>query len=161
MTSPSVALIAALGNVPPSVLALPTARFEPLRDVFRRAGDLEGVEPAVLAAIAWSESDFVVSAVNATSRATGLMQIMPFNFRPYGIEANPTEPLGNIRAGARDLTAKGYGRRRFRDVMQGYNGLVIGNDPPEVDARQLAGFNTYYSRIIARWAFFTFGGYFS
>lgn len=158
--SPSAAFIAALSNVPPGVLALPEARFTPLIPAFKAAAAAEGVEPEVLAAIAWAESDFVVTAVNPTSRATGLMQLMPFNFRPYGIEANPTEPVGNIRAGAKDLKAKGYGRRRFRDVMQGYNGLIIGNDTPEVDAKQLAGFNIYYSRIIARWAFFTFGGQF-
>jgi len=53
----------------------------------------------LLKAIIKAESDFDPHAVSKTG-ATGLMQIMPENFKPLGI-SDPFDPRENINAGAR------------------------------------------------------------
>jgi soluble lytic murein transglycosylase-like protein len=121
---------------------------------FQQVGKELNIPPALLAAIAWTESAFIATAKNPSSGATGLMQLMPFNFAPYGIAHNPTDPLGNIRAGARDLLAKGYGKKSLRDALKGYNGFRSEGDPVK-----LAAFTLYYRRITSRWCFITVNQY--
>ena len=153
----STQLVVALSGLSPAELALPAARFAAVRSAFVDVGKEQGIDPALLAAVAWSESAFDPNVVNSIG-ATGLMQLIPANFKRYGIEANPKDPVANVRAGARDLLAKGLRTKPFRKVMQGYNGLIIGNNTPEVDAKQLAAFNVYFNRILGRWAFLSLTG---
>lgn len=81
------------------------------------------------------------------------MQIMPLNFVAYGLTNSPTDPLLNVRAGASDLKAKGYGSRSFLMVIAGYNGFRSFSDPAK-----LAAFTLYYRRIGARWLFLSTSG---
>jgi soluble lytic murein transglycosylase len=63
------------------------------------ASERTGVAFPLLKAIIKAESDFDPYAVSKKG-ATGLMQIMPQNFEPLGIE-DPFDPWQNINAGAR------------------------------------------------------------
>lgn len=129
------------------------ARLTTLASVFRQVGKEKGMPPALLAAVAWTESGFYPDAVNPQSGATGLMQLIPANFAAYGITGNPKDPLLNVRAGASDLIAKGYGVKSFLSVMMGYNGFRSIHDPVK-----LAEFSRYYQRIGARWLFLSTSG---
>lgn len=60
-----------------------------------------GVDPSLIAAIMHVESRGNPNAVNPSSGASGLMQVMPKNWSPYGISSNPFDPSGNIDAGTR------------------------------------------------------------
>lgn len=136
-----------LGGVPSSDLAIDSARVERYADVFAQVEKETGVSRHFLAAIAWTESGFNASAHNSIG-ATGLMQVLPLHFAEYGMTSNPFDPLLNVRGGAKDVLAKGYGKKPLRAVMMGYNGLVSVNDPVKV-----AAFDTYFKRICARWAY--------
>lgn len=149
-------VVGLLGSVNDSDLVLSDtqrAQLARLRNTFRTVGIETGIPAALLAAVAWTESAFNQNAVNASSGATGLMQIMPFNFKAYGLTGNPTEPLQNIRAGAADLVAKGYGKKSFLSVVMGYNGFRSISD-----SAKLAAFTTYYRRIGARWLYLSTSG---
>ena len=63
------------------------------------ASERHGVSFPLLKAIIKAESDFDPHAVSQKG-ATGLMQIMPENFKPLGIR-DPFDPWENINAGAR------------------------------------------------------------
>lgn len=63
------------------------------------ASERYGVSFPLLKAIIKAESDFDPHAVSKKG-ATGLMQIMPENFKPLGIR-DPFDPWENINAGAR------------------------------------------------------------
>jgi soluble lytic murein transglycosylase len=63
------------------------------------ASERTGVAFPLLKAIIKAESDFDPYAVSKKG-ATGLMQIMPQNFEPLGIQ-DPFDPWQNINAGAR------------------------------------------------------------
>ena len=63
------------------------------------ASERYGVSFPLLKAIIKAESDFDPHAVSQKG-ATGLMQIMPENFKPLGIR-DPFDPWENINAGAR------------------------------------------------------------
>lgn len=128
-------------------------RLDAVRPAFHIVATDTGIPAPLLAAIAWTESAFNPKAVNASSGATGLMQLMPFNFAAYGISSNPTDPVGNVRAGARDLQAKGYGTKPFIRVVAGYNGFRSWDDPFKLEA-----FTLYYRRIAARWAYLAMTG---
>ena len=68
-------------------------------DLISDASERTGVAFPLLKAIIKAESDFDPYAVSKKG-ATGLMQIMPQNFEPLGIE-DPFDPWQNIDAGAR------------------------------------------------------------
>ena len=68
-------------------------------DLISDASERTGVAFPLLKAIIKAESDFDPYAVSKKG-ATGLMQIMPQNFDPLGIE-DPFDPWQNINAGAR------------------------------------------------------------
>jgi len=63
------------------------------------ASERHGVSFSLLKAVIKAESDFDPHAVSKKG-ATGLMQIMPENFKPLGIR-DPFDPWENINAGAR------------------------------------------------------------
>ena len=66
----------------------------------------------LLKAIIKAESDFDALAVSQKG-ATGLMQIMPQNFKPLGIK-DPFDPWQNINAGA----------RYFKQMFDRFNGKL-------------------------------------
>ena len=68
-------------------------------ELISHASERYGVSFPLLKAIIKAESDFDPYAVSKKG-ATGLMQIMPENFKPLGIR-DPFDPWQNINAGAR------------------------------------------------------------
>jgi soluble lytic murein transglycosylase len=68
-------------------------------DLISDASERYGVSFPLLKAIIKAESDFDPQAVSKKG-ATGLMQIMPENFKPLGIR-DPFDPWQNINAGTR------------------------------------------------------------
>ncbi len=72
----------------------------PYSDLFVSAGARHGVQPALLAAVAKTESNFNSSAVSSAG-ATGLMQFMPATARGLGVDA--ADPASAIDGAARYL----------------------------------------------------------
>ncbi|WP_448614129.1 transglycosylase SLT domain-containing protein [Modestobacter sp. URMC 112] len=78
----------------------------PYADLFAQAGSRHGVSPALLAAVAKTESGFDSTAVSPAG-ARGLMQFMPATAAGLGVDA--TDPASAIDGAARylkDLTAR-------------------------------------------------------
>ena len=74
----------------------------PYADLFSQAGAKYGVSPALLAAVAKTESGFNSSAVSAAG-AQGLMQFMPATAQGLGVD--PTDPASSIDGAARYLSS--------------------------------------------------------
>jgi hypothetical protein len=72
----------------------------PYSDLFVRAGNRHGVDPALLAAVAQQESVFDARAVSPAG-AQGLMQFMPATAKGLGVD--PTDPASSIDGAARYL----------------------------------------------------------
>ena len=72
----------------------------PYADLFTRAGNRHGVDPALLAAVAQQESGFDASAVSPAG-AQGLMQFMPATARGLGVD--PFDPASAVDGAARYL----------------------------------------------------------
>jgi cell wall-associated NlpC family hydrolase len=73
----------------------------PYADLFTRAGNRHGVDPALLAAVASQESGFDSGAVSSAG-AQGLMQFMPATARGLGV--NPLDPSSAVDGAARYLS---------------------------------------------------------
>jgi peptidoglycan DL-endopeptidase CwlO len=73
----------------------------PYSDLFTRAGNRHGVDPALLAAVAQQESGFDSRAVSPAG-AQGLMQFMPATARDLGV--NPLDPASAVDGAARYLS---------------------------------------------------------
>lgn len=115
------------------------ARFELLKDDFLSVADDE-IQAALLAGIAWTESDFVPTARNKVSNAAGLMQIMPFHFPRFGWTGGEwADPVKNIRAGKVILVNdKKLGKVPISETLAGYGGFVT-KDP-----------NAYIEKVLTR-----------
>jgi soluble lytic murein transglycosylase-like protein len=74
----------------------------PYADLFTQAGAKYGVSPALLAAVAKTESNFTSSAVSPAG-AQGLMQFMPATARGLGVDAG--NPASAIDGAARYLSS--------------------------------------------------------
>ena len=74
----------------------------PYADLFTQAGAAHGVSPALLAAMAKTESGFNSSAVSPAG-ATGLMQFMPATAKSLGVDAS--DPASSIDGAARYLSS--------------------------------------------------------
>ncbi|RBY86067.1 NlpC/P60 family protein [Blastococcus sp. TF02A-26] len=87
---------------PAAARAVPGAGMAgvPYADLFVSAGARHGVEPALLAAVAKTESGFDSSAVSPAG-ATGLMQFMPATARGLGVD--PRNPASAVDGAARYL----------------------------------------------------------
>jgi hypothetical protein len=72
----------------------------PYADLFQQAGAKHGVSPALLAAVAKTESGFDSTAVSSAG-AQGLMQFMPATARSLGVDAG--DPASSIDGAARYL----------------------------------------------------------
>lgn len=97
---------------PPELVSVPDTTFPPVadcvplpldytRELARRAGRLEGVEPGLLLAVVYRESRFSPCAVSA-SGARGLMQLKPATARDHGV-TDLFDPGENLIGGARYL----------------------------------------------------------
>jgi hypothetical protein len=73
----------------------------PYADLFSQAGSRYGVDPAVLAGMAKTESGFDSSAASAAG-AQGLMQFMPATAAGLGVD--PSDPASSIDGAARYLS---------------------------------------------------------
>jgi soluble lytic murein transglycosylase-like protein len=71
-----------------------------LAPAIARAAAAEGIDPALLSAVAWTESGFRPQAVSGAG-AQGLMQIMPATARGLGVD--PLDPQQALLGGARYL----------------------------------------------------------
>ena len=76
----------------------------PYADLFTRAGNRHGVDPALLAAVASQESGFDSRAVSPAG-AQGLMQFMPATARSLGVD--PLDPASAVDGAARYLADLG------------------------------------------------------
>jgi soluble lytic murein transglycosylase-like protein len=85
----------------PLVVAPKEARSERYRDAIARAAVQNGVDAALVHAVAEVESAFDSSAISRRG-AVGLMQLMPDTARRYGA-VDPYDPADNLQAGARYL----------------------------------------------------------
>lgn len=83
------------------------ARFQP---AFVAAGSRYGIDPELLTAVAWTESNFEPDAVSHAG-AIGLMQIMPATAAALGVD--PRDPVQAIDGAARYLREQ---LDRFGDV---------------------------------------------
>ncbi len=76
-----------------------------------RAAAAAGVDPKLLTAVVWTESDFVPDAVS-TAGAIGLAQLMPATAEMLGVD--PNDPEQNLMGGARYLS----------DMIERYDGRL-------------------------------------
>jgi peptidoglycan DL-endopeptidase CwlO len=74
----------------------------PYADLFTRAGNRYGIDPAILAAMASQESGFNAGAVSKAG-AAGLMQFMPATAQGLGV--NPLDPSSAVDGAARYLSS--------------------------------------------------------
>jgi peptidoglycan DL-endopeptidase CwlO len=120
----------------------------PYASLFGRAGARYGVDPALLAAVAKTESTFNPSAVSPAG-AKGLMQLMPGTAASLGVD--PLDPAQAVDGSAR-LLKQLLGRfdGRVDLALAGYNagaGAVerYGGIPPYAETR------TYVQRVTSAW----------
>ena len=76
------------------------AAARPYAGAIARAAAQEGIDPALLASVAWSESGFRADARSGAG-AVGLMQLMPATAAGMGVD--PTDPAQALVGGARYL----------------------------------------------------------
>jgi hypothetical protein len=97
--------LATMGDLPPAtgdwVSALP-ARGVPWAGAIEDAATRAGIDPRLLAALVWGESEFTPDAVSP-SGAIGLTQLMPATAAGLGVD--PTNPIQNLDGGARFLAS--------------------------------------------------------
>lgn len=99
--------------------------------------EYHGLPTGLLSALMRVESNGNPEAVNKTSGATGLMQVMPANFSMFGGES-PTDPAANVRVGAR-IAADFYHKHNgdLAKTLAGYGGFVS-KDPSAYIAKVTA-----------------------
>ncbi len=76
------------------------AAARPYTAAIAQAAHAEGVDPALLSAVAWTESGFNASATSSAG-AQGLMQLMPATARGLGVD--PFDPAQALAGGAHYL----------------------------------------------------------
>lgn len=76
------------------------AASTPYADLFRQAGEKYGIDPKVLAGVAYVESRFQTDVVSGAG-AVGMMQFMPSTAASMGVD--PTDPASAIDGAARYL----------------------------------------------------------
>ena len=84
-----------------SAAAFDAAVSRNIDELVRSAARTAGVDPALVAAVARTESNFDATA-RSPAGAAGLMQLMPATAQAVGVE-NPYDPAQNVRGGARYL----------------------------------------------------------
>jgi hypothetical protein len=120
----------------------------PYTSLFSRAGARYGVDPALLAAVARTESAFDPSAVSPAG-AKGLMQLMPGTAASLGVDPlNPAQAVDGSARLLKQLLGRFEGRVDL--ALAGYNagpGAVdrYGGVPPYEETR------TYVQRVTSAW----------
>jgi len=120
----------------------------PYAALFTAAGHKYGLDPALLSAVAKTESGYRPSAVSSAG-ARGLMQLMPGTARSLGVDPdNPTQAVDGAARLLSDLTKQFGGRTDL--ALAGYNagaGAVrrYGGIPPYSETR------TYVQRVTRAW----------
>lgn len=99
------------------------------RAPIHRAAAAAGVDPKLLTAVVWTESDFVPDAVSHAG-AVGLSQLMPATADMLGVD--PNDPEQNLRGGARYLS----------DMIDRYDGRLD---------LALAAYNAGPTRVSQMW----------
>ena len=124
---------------------LPAAgqRFAGLID---KAASAAGIDPELLAAVAWSESGFNPAAASGAG-AVGLTQLMPATAAGLGV--NPNDPAQNLLGGARYLAGQLQRFGRLDLALAAYNAgpsavAKAGGVPPYPETR------AYVARVLAR-----------
>jgi soluble lytic murein transglycosylase-like protein len=117
------------GNRLPAFVHDPARRA--LAPAFRRAAETEGIPVALLEALAWRESRWDASAVNAESGALGIGQLLPETAEFVATELlgepdlDPRDARDNIRLTARYL--RGLIERFDGDVATGVAAYLQGS----------------------------------
>lgn len=93
-------------------MALPAAG-RPWAGAIEDAATRNGVDPRLLAALVWGESEFTPDAVSHAG-AIGLTQLMPATADGLGVD--PTDPIANLNGGARYLA----------DMLREFGSLELG-----------------------------------
>ena len=86
---------------PSATSAPPPAGAARWQASIHRAAAAAGIDPQLLTAVVWTESDFVPDAVSHAG-AIGLAQLMPATADMLGV--NPNDPEQNLMGGARYLS---------------------------------------------------------
>jgi hypothetical protein len=94
--SPPVVAEGELAEDPGWIAQLPE-RGRAIVDDIEQAATAAGLDPRLLAAVAWAESTFVPDAVSSAG-AIGLTQLMPGTAAALGVD--PWDPQENLRGGA-------------------------------------------------------------
>jgi hypothetical protein len=97
------------GNGRLNVAGLPPAA-RPYADMIERAANKAGIDPNLLASLAWSESNFRPEARSSVG-AIGMTQLMPATAAGMGVD--PLDPEQNLEGGAKYLAVQ---LRRFGRV---------------------------------------------
>ena len=100
-----------------NVDALP-ANAKPYADMIKRAADKAGISPNLLAALAWSESNFRPEARSGVG-AIGMTQLMPATAQGMGVD--PFDPEQNLEGGARYLKVQLQRFGRVDLALAAYN----------------------------------------
>ena len=93
----------AAGTLPTTVTAGLPAAARPYSAAIAKAAADAGIDPALLSAVAWSESGFRADARSGAG-AVGLMQLMPATAAGLGVD--PLDPAQALSGGARYLRAQ-------------------------------------------------------
>lgn len=112
-----------------------------LNNLYAQAEQKYNLPPGILASIAQNESSGNPSAVSPQG-ATGLMQIMPANYKALGI-TNPTDPVQSIN-GAAQLLAQNL-RASGGDIRQAVTMYHGGNNPANYGPKT----NNYEAKVMA------------
>jgi soluble lytic murein transglycosylase-like protein len=124
------------------------AEARPHLDALTAAAESAGVDPKLVAAVAWTESGFRGDAVSGAG-AQGLMQLMPATAAGLGVD--PRDPRQNLEGGARYLAEQLDRFGRVDLALAAYNagpGAVArhGGIPPYPETR------AYVDRVLERLA---------
>ena len=84
----------------------------------RQAADQAGIDPRLLAAVAWTESGFNPGAASGAG-AVGLTQLMPATAAGLGVD--PADPVQNLIGGARYLAGQLQRFGRVDHALAAYN----------------------------------------
>ena len=107
----------------------------------QQAATAAGIDPRLLAALAWSESGFNPAAVSGAG-AIGLTQLMPATAGGLGVD--PTDPYQNLLGGARYLAGQIQRFGRVDHALAAYNAgptavVRAGGVPPYPETQAYVG----------------------
>ncbi len=137
------------------ILALPVPYFEArgfgaystqqIQQMIVAQAQADGVPPAIALGVAAHESQFTPTAVNPSSQAAGLFQLMPITQQTLGV-SDPLDPSQNIDAGVGLLATYYQKYGNWNTALQAYAGGPGSlSSPPTQEAQGLISFVDSYS----------------